>query len=229
MRGMRAVQPSRPSRFLRRLRRDQQGLALIEFALSLPIFMGIGMYGTEVANLALVNMHMSQAALNLADNASRLGQIESNAASVTIRESDVERVFTGTRLQAQGLDLFGKGRVILSSLERNAEGGQWIHWQRCKGMENYPSSYGEEGTGASGTDFVGMGPAGEEITATAGTGVMFVEIVYNYQGLFGDLFVKDSVLRHRAAYNIRDDRNLSTGLADDIADSSSECDEFTAV
>ena len=37
----------------RRLRRDTSGLALIEFAWTMPIVLSIGCYGVEVANLAL--------------------------------------------------------------------------------------------------------------------------------------------------------------------------------
>jgi Flp pilus assembly protein TadG len=36
-----------------RLRSDCSGMALIEFAFSLPIFIGLGFYGVEVANLAV--------------------------------------------------------------------------------------------------------------------------------------------------------------------------------
>ena len=81
------------SGIIRRLRRNQSGLALTEFALSLPIFVGLGMYGTELAYLAVVNMQMSQAALTLADNASRLGQTQNNVTSVAIKESDIITVF----------------------------------------------------------------------------------------------------------------------------------------
>src|SRR3546814_13154337 len=44
------------------------------------------------------------------------------------------------------------GRIILSSLERNDDGGQWIHWQRCYGDLDVESSYGEAGDGEEGTE-----------------------------------------------------------------------------
>ena len=148
--------------FLRRLHRNQSGLALTEFAFSLPIFIGLGMYGTEISYLAVVNMQMSQAAINLADNASRIGQASSSIISPTIKDSDILNVFAGTKLQGDRWKLFENGRVIISSLERNALGGQWIRWQRCKGKGRYNSAYGPQLTGATSTPlsptFRGMGP-----------------------------------------------------------------------
>ncbi len=212
----------------RQLGRNQSGLALTEFALSLPIFVGLGMYGTELAYLAVVNMQMSQVALTLADNASRLGQTQNNVTSVSIKESDIITVFNGLKLQGQTFNLLSNGRVILSSLERNPQGGQWIHWQRCLGTMNVKSDYGDEGTGAIGTSFPGMGRAGQEVTALSGTAVMFVELNYQYKGLFGSMFVKNKVLNQQAAHNIRDNRNLTAGLVDDAPLKELYCTKYTA-
>src|SRR3546814_1196324 len=74
------------------------------------------------------------------------------------------------------MDFKTHGRIILSSLERNADGGQQIHWQRCYGDLDVASSYGEAGDGEEGTDFPGMGPDGAEVTAAAGAAVMFVAV-----------------------------------------------------
>ena len=229
---MRTSLPQRLRRFVRRLHRHQSGVALIEFALSVPIFVGLGMYGTEIAYMAVVNMQMSQAALNLADNASRLGQTDSSVVAVTIKESDVLNVFSGTKLQTDRYKLFTNGRVILSSLEQTPAGGQWIHWQRCKGLQRFDSAYGKEGTGLvtppGQTPFAGMGPKGQELTASPGTAVIFVELYYKYPGLFGNLFVKDRMFYQQAAHNIRDDRNLSVGLSNDVSTSQATCDKYTA-
>src|SRR3546814_6366403 len=65
------------------------------------------------------------------------------------------------------MDFKTHGRIILSSLERNADGGQQIHWQCCYGDLDVASSYGEAGDGEEGTDFPGMGPDGAEVTAAA--------------------------------------------------------------
>src|SRR5690606_30651716 len=119
-------------------------------------------------------------------------------------EADINDVFAGVEKQAGNLHFEQHGRIILSSLERNSDGGQWIHWQRCYGDLNVDSSYGTEGDGQSGTDFPGMGPEGAEVTAAAGTAVMFVEVVYEYQPLLYGKWLGTRTIRSTAAFNIRE-------------------------
>jgi hypothetical protein len=225
---------AKPSRFLRNLRRNQSGLALTEFAMSMPIFMGLGMYGTETAYRAVAQMQVSQAALALADNASRIGQTGNTAVQPTIQDSDIVEALVGTRLQTQSLDLLENGRVILSSLEVRriaAEGNrpqQYIRWQRCKGMRNYTSAYAD-GVNTTDSEFTGVGPTGG-VRAIEGSAVMYVEIEYEYQPLFGDLFAEGIVMNQEAAFTIRDDRNLANGINNDLNPTSlaATCNKFDA-
>ena len=118
-----------------KLRRDTSGLALIEFAYSLPLLLGLSCYGLELTNLANANLKISQAANALSDNLSRVG-LESALALTQLREADINDGFIGIIRQTNAINLTQNGRVILSSLERNSSGGQWIHWQRCLGAKN---------------------------------------------------------------------------------------------
>jgi Flp pilus assembly protein TadG len=191
----------------RALRGDTSGLALVEFAYCLPLLVtGIG-FGLEMSNLAMINMKVSQSAMALADNMSRVG-MESALAKVQIRESDVVDSFIGIQKQTNGIDLTSRGRVILSSLEQNASGGQWIHWQRCIGSKVVSSAYGTQGTGATGTGFAGMGIASARITAPPNSAVMFVEIVYDYRPLFTTMFIPARQIRYEASFIVREDRDL---------------------
>lgn len=183
---------------------------MIEFAYSLPILMALGGFGMEAANLASVNHQISQAALALADNMSRVGAT-SSLSTQQIRESDVNDGLTGVRRQTGPIQLTTRGRVILSSLQQNSSGGQWIAWQRCAGMKVVSSSYGNQGTGATGTGFAGMGPATARVTAPPGSAVMFVEIVYDYPGLFGTMFLPARTIRYEASFVVRDERDLTGG------------------
>ena len=227
--------PARPSRLARlraqarRLRRETSGLAFIEFAISLPLFLGLGMYGVEVAWLAVTNMNVSQISLTIADNAARMGQTSSSSTVKTIYRSDINSIFAGAAKQGESIELLENGRIILSSLETLASSGkQTIRWQRCKGMKRYVSDYGPESTVESGgSGFKGMGPAGSEIKAPDGDAVMYVEVFYEYQGLFGDMFVSDRVIKHEAAFPIRDDRNLEAQVAND-GESDSDCGTYSA-
>ncbi len=205
-------------RFAGALSKGQSGNALIEFAFSLPLLTLLGGYGIEMANLAMVNQQVSQAAMALADNMSRVGA--SSALAVTqIREADVVDSFEGIKRQADGLKLTTYGRVILSSLQRNAADGQWIAWQRCIGMKNVSSLYGAQGDGATGTGLAGMGPATARITAPPDSAVMFVEIVYDYQPLFlsiptyGAAITNNRVIRYEASFIVRDARELASNTS----------------
>jgi len=205
--------------FTRRLRSDTSGLALLEFALSLPLFLGLGMFGVEVAWFAVTSMNVSQISLTIADNAARMGQTGSSSATKTIYRSDINSIFAGAAKQGENIDLLQNGRIVLSSLETlGASGKQTIRWQRCKGMKHYNSAYGPENTNeSSNKSFVGMGPPGREIRAPKDDAVMYVEIFYEYQGLFGDMFLPNKVIKQEAAFPIRDDRNLSAQVANDGA------------
>jgi hypothetical protein len=199
-----------------RLRADRRGLALLEFAYGLPILLAIGFSGIEIANLALARSKISQITLSIADNVARVGEAN-GLATKRIFEADVIDTFEGARLQGQKLQFRERGRAIVSSLQLNAEGGQWIAWQRCYGQKAHPSSFGTAGQGKTGTGFPGMGPSGNRITAFGTNAVIFVEVAYDYRALmqpvaegltyFG-LRVNNQTLRYRAAYIVRDPRQL---------------------
>lgn len=210
------------SRFTRRLARDTGGLALLEFALSLPVVLGIGLYSVETANLALMNLRISQAALNLADNASRVG-LTSGLSTQQLREVDINDVLTATRLQGTAWDLTTRGRIILSSLEADVDGRQTLHWQRCLGLKSgtdYDSSYGTTSTTA-GTDTTaanagtampgGMGDTGAKVTAPPGSGVMFVEINYDYEPVVSTAWLPGGTARlhYIASFIVRDRRDFA--------------------
>jgi hypothetical protein len=201
---------SRASAFWTLLRDNRSGIALIEFAYGLPAVLGIGTYGLEVANLAQTHLRVSQVALALADNASRVG-VTSALNVQQIREVDVNDVLQAARLQSANYELIANGRITLSSLEQNAAGGQWIHWQRClgaRGGNGWDSSYGTEGTGKTGTSFVGMGKAGEEVQAPPNSAVMFVEVNYEYKPLIWERLVGKPRIHYTASYVVRDRRDL---------------------
>lgn len=203
--------PKRLDRVVRRLsalRGDTSGLALTEFAFTAPLILSLGMLGVETANFTITHMQVSQIAMQVADTASRVGE-DSILVNRRLFEDDVNDVFVGADKLGAGIGMLTNGRIILSSLEQNSDGGQWIHWQRCTGAKNYTSSYGVEGDGASGTDFPGMGESGSEITASSGTAVMFVEVAFDYQGVTPFNEITNTEIVYTAAYNIRENRDLT--------------------
>ena len=201
-------------KWLRALLRNRSGLAMIEFALGAPPLLVAGLWGTETANLALTTMKVNQLTAQIADNASRVGDI-STLQDRRIYESDINDVLFGAQLQAGKLDLFTHGRVIISSLEVHPENGvPYIHWQRCRGAKPVNSSYGLEGQDLPN----GMGPIGEEITAIPGDAVIFTEIQFTYQPLISARFVNATEIRSIASFTVRDQRDLTQIYQQDPAE-----------
>lgn len=197
---------------------------MLEFAICLPVVTALAMYGLEIAYMSTVNMQVSQLALSVADNASRLGQTDNSSVAPTIAEANIDAVMFGAMRQGQSLNLEENGRVILSSLEKDDDSGkQYIHWQRCAGELDRDSSYGNDSdrNGLSGAVLNGMGLPGKVATARDGQAVMFAEVFYTYQPLFGTLFANPITFRQEAAFVVRDDRNLSGGGGDGLTGTAS--------
>lgn len=226
---MRRIRSS-ATHFIKRLGSASSGVAMVEFALASPLLLAVGLYGIESANRAITQLRISQAAIMIADNASRIGD-ESQLGYQRMYESDINDIFYGTHLQTgDHLNLFEHGRVILSSLETvpdSEDNSQYIHWQRCMGKKQYSPAYGEEGDGLSG-GMTGMGPEGEEVMAFEGEAVMFVELSYDYQPIISDIFASDSEMSATAAFNVRNNRDLSEIYQRDpnSPDATSDCDIY---
>lgn len=193
---------------LANLRRDTSAVAMIEMGFALPALIFTSFAGLETANLMITHTRISSVALSVADNASRIAA-GSALAQPQVREADINDVFLGAQNQSGDLDIRANGRIIISSLETNITGGQWIHWQRCYGNQPYASSYGAQGTGLVGNTFPGMGPAGREVTASDGAPVMFVEVYYDYRPFMFGAWIGDNLISYNAAFGVRDARDTS--------------------
>ena len=204
------VQPasSRATLSLRQQLHCQSGIALTEFAMAFPILMILATSGLELINYALTVKRVGELAVMVSDNASRMGS-QSSINNKPVSEAEINDVFVGADLQASGLNITQAGKIVLSSLQRNADGGQTIKWQRCFGGDAYHSAYGSEGIGATGTNFAGMGPTGQEIRAAAGTAVMVVEVHYTYKRLMPIISLPLRDITEFSAFNVRDSRDIT--------------------
>lgn len=191
-------------RLSRRLHRDRQGIAMVEFAIVMPFFIMFGMWGIELAFYQLQIMKVEQLASHVADNASRIGDY-STLENRKIYESDIDDLLVGADLQAgTQMKLLTKGRIIISSLEVNSGGKQYIHWQRCAGLKQVQSSYGKQGDVLT----PGMGPKNREVAAQANDAVMFVEVQYDYQPLISKTFIGNPTISSIASFTVRSSRDL---------------------
>lgn len=214
---------------LRNARRDRRGIAMVEFALVMPLFLVTGMWGIELANYQYQIMQIQQLAAHVADNASRIGDY-STLDNRKIYESDIDDLMVGAGLQAgTRIDLFNRGRVIISSLDADDKGKQRIGWQRCIGVKKVASSYGKKGPVAA----TGIGPKGKEVVAQPRDAVMFVEIQYDYDPLISDQFVGEPLIASVASFTVRSSRDLKgpneTGEPYQTSPPSPKmtCDKFT--
>ncbi len=200
---------SAPVRLFRTLRRETRGLALLEFALCLPFLIIATLWAFEFANYVLVRQQISQLALQVSDNAARIGTLTS--VQTQIDEKQINDLFTGANLQGGSLDLAHNGRIILTSLEVDdgQPHGQYLHWQRCYGALVYPSSYGRQGDGKGNSSVKGMGPSDAKIVAVADAPAMFVEIAYQYQPIISARIAPSALMHEVAAMMVRDNRDTS--------------------
>lgn len=219
-----------PFRHLYRLAADRSGVAMVEFTLAMPLLLAAGLWGVETVNLTVAELKVGQLAIHIADNASRIGDT-STLEDRKIYESDINDLMRGADVQAgSAFGFFTNGRAVVSSLEVDpGSGDQFIHWQRCKGLKQFSSVYGSEGTGLGG-GLDGLEVGGKQITADVGDAVIVVEVSFDYQPLISGYFAPTTEIKSTAAFNVRDSRDLSQIYQRDEGspDAISDCDTYSA-
>ena len=200
---------------LRRVGRDQSGLAYLEFALIGPILLFLTLAGLELVNYAMAYLRVNQIATTVADNAGRV--------NTGIDEANVYELFAGADTIGEPMEFEDNGRVVLSSLQDNGKNGgnhgQMINWQRCWGDLDVDPAYGEQGDGREDDSLeAGMGPPGNRIVSIPGTAVMFAEVSYEYQPLISSSILPvDTTIRHESAFNVRGRLNNDISNTQELA------------
>jgi len=186
--------------------------------------------GAELANYSIMSMRISALALQVADNASRIGEGDPMAKK-KISEAQINDLLQGALAQGGNLNVNGtyvekptsgpstvrnKARIIISSLEPDPDPARidrnYIHWQRCYGLAtDFTPKYGTQGN----DNLVGMGPAGRQVYAPPGSGIVFVELYYRYEPIFPVAQLESIGLPGYRSINavaamvVRDDRDYS--------------------
>jgi Flp pilus assembly pilin Flp len=192
------------NRLLHRLRTDESGVALIEFAFIGPIMALLIVASLELANYGIAHVRVSQIAMSVADNAGRT--------TTGIDEANIYEVFAGAGVIGNPIEFEQNGRIVLSSLEDNGltgtKRGQYIRWQRCWGELDAGPLYGVQGDGRTDAKLVnGVGPDGNRIAAIPGTATMFVEVTFDYEPLIGSSWVNTGPIHYESAFNVRGRQN----------------------
>ncbi|GAB5347518.1 TadE/TadG family type IV pilus assembly protein [Alteriqipengyuania sp. 357] len=201
------VSIARRLRRLRDLAQDRSGLALMEFAIALPVLLTLTLTGAELANYITTRMRLSQLALHLADNAARVG-VGGPREAKKVYESDILDLMDGAELQAGGLALYDRGRIVVTSLEpmsgNNPNNKAQIRWQRCKGGKTYDSPYDDRKTNLD-----GIGPDGRQAEVQPDGVTMFVEIYYEYRPLVSAELVPSIEITEFASMMVRERRDTA--------------------
>lgn len=192
---MKLIEKSRAAILRLRCRR---GVAMLEFGLAMPLLMILGLGGLELINYVIVQMQVNRIAVMTADNASRL--------RTQMSESYINQLFVGVEKAGANIDFKDHGRVILSSIQNNnGYTGQWIRWQRCFGDLPVVSKYGAQDKGNSDSSLPDM----NGLQAQAGSAIMYVELAYDYQPLFGRSLFGTRRMTREAGYIVRQRTDFS--------------------
>jgi len=175
---------ARTRALLGRLRRSTHGLAVVEFALITPVFLIMVTFGIESANIVITQVRFQTLMAGAADNAARVRE--------SIDETDISELLQGAKKVGENIDFANRGRLIVSSIERNAaDNGLWLRWQRCDGLKNFTSAVGAQDKGRTDTSFQSVSNGTNTIAPKTGTVVIVVETAYDYKPLFfGDSLLK---------------------------------------
>lgn len=158
---------------------DRRGVSIVEFALVLPLFIGLMGAGLEMSNLILANLKVQRLATMTADMVAQRGSSESQ-----ISELQIYDILSALDLAAQPLDMRGQGRVAITAVlgEDSTNDGlvdvNRIKWQRFDGglVEAAPM------LGCWTATSIAVLPDGRALTLAEP--LFHVQVDYRYQPLF---------------------------------------------
>lgn len=189
---------TRSQRTLRSFIRNNRGVAMVEFAMMLPILMMITAGSFEVARYALIMQKLDRIVGTLSDLVARSG-------NEAMSEVEIANIMDSALYMARPFDISGEAMLIVTSVEGRASQAPQILSQRVSGSVSGKDS--ALGTALNGdatlpAAFPDMG-SGE--TLNDGETLIVAELYYNYSpyltgplGFFGDsVFYRDAYFRPR--------------------------------
>jgi TadE-like protein len=135
-----------------RLRRNDLGVAALEFAIILPTMLLLVYGGYEGWRVIMAAQRADRVSHALADLASRMPD--------GATESDVTTMLEGGLFIAKPYDMLKEGRVVISAVDTDAS--RTIVWQRCLGQASFKSSLGAEG-GSATLENIQRAPLGNDL------------------------------------------------------------------
>ncbi|MEM7688088.1 MAG: hypothetical protein AAF291_03625 [Pseudomonadota bacterium] len=190
---------------VKRLRAETSGLALIEFAYTLPILVGFGLVGIEFTNVVLAHQKSERVASTLADTVAG-NQVPPN-------ERQIRDMFEAVQLISAPFSFDPEGNVILTAVvgaydEDDEEIQNKIAWQRCVAKDKFKSDIGDEWTTSSD---IAEGPGVDlpgEIELAQNEMVIIAEVFFPYTEIVSEEMVEgllpnSGVFRETAMFRTR--------------------------
>lgn len=172
----------------------QKGIAAVEFALVLPVFMALLIGGTETTFLLMQSERVDRIAYSVTDIITQ---------SETLTKTDLDTTFLAAAQLMQPFDFNANGVVIVSSVYKPSGGTATIKWQYAGGGAL---------ARASKIGYVGQTPSlPDNMSLNDNDNVIVSEVYYAYKPLFvnaGYLAAHD--LYHVAVYKPRLSPLIST-------------------
>lgn len=193
---------------IKKLIKNTSGIALTEFALILPLFVFMVVGGMELAWEAVTRQKIQALASTSADNAARKRGV--------IDETDISEIIAAIKINGEGLDFEEEGRIIISSVQRNAaNNGNWIRWQRCFGKKSRASNYGTQGKGQNNSSFSSISDD-PNMRPPTGNAIIIAEIEYDHKPLVTDAYFGQRTFTYETVQIVRDRQDLGIGNATNI-------------
>ena len=165
---------------LRRLVGERRAVAMLEFGLMLPLFLGFVLTAIEFANYVMANNRVQRLAAMSADLVAQSG-----TGDIGIGEGQIYDLFSALDLTARPFDLRSDGRIVITGVrgtdnDNNGTIENRILWQRFDGGYIAPPRVGCNKTVALATLPPGKQMLLDEI-------LFHVQVTYRYRPIFSDI------------------------------------------
>ncbi len=173
------------SNILQKFRKCERGVALVELALILPVFILFLTGAIEMSRYVWVNHKILRLSAEISD-------LVTQSQSMSVTEIDV--IFSAASYLLDPFDMGANGVIIVSSVSGTGEDPPQVNWRQCgAGTLSVAGQVGAEGADATVPNLV-VDPLDNIIVA---------EVYYNYKPLMFDNIIDDTQLYRVAIHSPR--------------------------
>lgn len=159
--------------------RSRSGIASVEFALMLPLFISFTFGAIEVTRYVLITQKLERVSISLSDLVAQSKEISS---------SDLNQLISAATQLMSPYDFNTNGYAIISSVSKTGNNPPVINWQYKNGIYVQESTIGTSGNEADMPD---------NFTMNGNDTVIVAEVFFNYEPILsGTIFNNSQMYRH---------------------------------